>query len=67
MNRNLITPTVSERKSRLVRAMEFEETARLLPTPAVFIDTDYDPSPRLTRAIFLISSDFTLSKHILLE
>lgn len=46
--------------------MEFEETARLLPTPALFIDTEYDPSPRLTRAMFPISSDFTLSKHILL-
>jgi len=47
--------------------MEFEETARLLPTPAVFVDTDHDPSPRLTRAIFSISSDSTLSKQILLE
>lgn len=38
--------------------LEVEETDRLLPTPAVFVDTDHDPSSRLTRAIFSFPKEF---------
>lgn len=69
-NVSSITPTVSERWSRLITCyvrLDVEGADRLLPTPAVFVDTDHDPSSRLTRAIFSFLKNFTLFQCIVLE
>ena len=47
--------------------MAFAGTGRLLPTPAVFVDTDHDPSPRLARAVFTFTKNFTLLQPVVPE